>query len=196
MTEKDKMLAGQLFLPGDPELERDRRTAEDLLLKLNAIPSYERAAREGILQLLLGASHEALVNSPFNCTYGFNIHLGSCVLINTGCVILDECSVTIGSQTFIGPGVHIYTAGHPIHPSDRARPDGVFGKPVSIGERVWIGGGTRINPNLTIGHAAIIGAGAVVTKNIPDMEIWGGNPARLIRKVTEADLLHPESAGA
>lgn len=177
-TEKQKMLAGELYKPGDAELAADRRSAMLWMDRYNATQartSHERAAilREIMPEVGGGAS----IRPPFHCDYGYNISLGSGVFFNFNCVILDVVQVTIGDETQIGPGVQIVTADHPRDPEQR-RAGFEFGRPISIGSHVWIGGGAIILPGITIGDDAIVGAGAVVTRDVAAGATVVGNPAK------------------
>jgi maltose O-acetyltransferase len=183
-TEKEKMIAGELYDALDPELIQDRERARDLCQVLNASREADQALRPGILQQLLGKGGETVwMQPPFYCDYGYNIFLGERVYFNFNCIILDVCPVTIGDFTLIGPAVQIYTAGHPLNASLRRKQE--FGKPITIGSDVWIGGGAIICPGVTIGSKSVIGAGSVVTKNIPDGVLAVGNPCRVVREITE-----------
>lgn len=178
MTEKEKMIAGALYRPGDPELAVARVRAQDLMRRYNATTVGEMSERAPILDALLG-SHGAgcAIRTPFHVDYGFNIHLGEAVFFNYGCVVLDVCPVHVGDMTQIGPMVQILAADHP---RDAAARDAGFenGKPVTIGRNVWIGGGALILPGVSVGDDAIIGAGAVVTRDVAPGVTVAGNPAR------------------
>jgi maltose O-acetyltransferase len=178
-TEKEKMLAGDLYDPGAPELQADVAAAHEWLARYNAAfgtPTSER--RELLLERLAAVGEGAVVRPPFYCDYGFNISLGVGVFLNFNCVILDVVKVAIGEKTQIGPGVQILTADHPRDAAERA--SGLeFGRPIHIGRNVWIGGGAIILPGVTIGDDAVIGAGSVVTRNVPAGATAFGNPARV-----------------
>lgn len=125
---------------------------------------------------------EAYIEPTFRCDYGYNIFLGNNFFANFDCVMLDVCPIRIGDNCMLAPGVHIYTATHPIDPV--ARNSGAeLGKPVTIGNNVWIGGRAVINPGVTIGDNVVVASGAVVTKDVPDNVVVGGNPARIIKKL-------------
>ncbi|ESR27002.1 sugar O-acetyltransferase [Lutibaculum baratangense] len=181
-SEKQKMLAGEFYAPGDPELRADAARAAEWMARYNATLAWTVAARHALLSELLASVGEgAVVRPPFHCDYGFNISLGRGVFLNFGCVILDVTPVTIGDLTQVGPGVQILT---PDHPRDAAqRRQGLeFGRPIAIGANVWIGGGALIMPGVTVGDDAIIGAGAVVTRDVLPGATVAGNPARPIRQ--------------
>ncbi|AMJ60318.1 sugar O-acetyltransferase [Bosea sp. PAMC 26642] len=178
-SEKDKMLAGELYDAGDPELQADLARTRDWLVRYNAALAMPSNERRALLTERLGAvGHGCTIRPPFHCDYGFNISLGKGVFLNFNCLILDVVAVTIGERTQIGPGVQILTADHPRDAAQREA--GLeFGRPVRIGRNVWIGGGAIILPGVTIGDDAIIGAGSVVTRDVPDGATAFGNPARV-----------------
>ena len=177
-SEKQKMLAGEAYRPGDPELKADAQRAREWMVRYNATLAASPAERRVLLRELFAHVGEgAVVRPPFHCDYGQHISLGENVFLNFNCVILDVAPVVIGALTQVGPGVQFLTADHP---RDAAlRRDGVeSGLPIEIGTNVWIGGGALILPGVTVGDDAIIGAGAVVTRNVPAGTIVMGNPAR------------------
>lgn len=178
-TEKQKMLAGELYDASDPELRADMAAAHRWLARYNAALGAPAAAqRDLLLERLAAVGEGAVIRPPFHCDYGFNIRLGAGVFLNFNCVILDVVAVTIGDRTQIGPGVQILAADHPRDAAVRAR--GLeFGRPVRIGRNVWIGGGAIILPGVTIGDDALIGAGSVVTRDVPAGATAVGNPARV-----------------
>ncbi|MFC5045512.1 sugar O-acetyltransferase [Aquimarina hainanensis] len=191
-TEKQKMLAGKIYNSRDPELLEMHHKARKLLSKLNTLDSRDLETRKAILSDLLGNISEGVwVESPFFCDYGENISLGENSLINMNCVLLDVNKITIGKNVLIAPAVQIYTATHPVNPDERLVKNPTkdqatfttYGKPVTIGDNVWIGGNSTILPGVTIGNNVTIGAGSVVTKNIPDNTIAVGNPCRIVKKV-------------
>ncbi len=176
------MLAGEPYDPRDPELTRDRAQCRDLLQALNATSEHQNEERSRILSLLFGKKSDAWMQPPFYCDYGTNIILGSNVYFNFNCVVLDVAPVTIGDNVLFGPAVQIYTAGHPISASERRK--GIeFAKPITIGSDSWIGGGSIICPGVSIGDRAVIGAGSVVTRDIPSDVVAAGNPARILREL-------------
>jgi maltose O-acetyltransferase len=183
-SERQKMLAGELYDPTDAELVVARTRARELCQQLNATPEAEQDWRRRILSELLGAGGDTVwMQPPFFCDYGSNIELGERVFFNFNCVVLDVCAVRIGSFTLFGPAVQIYTAMHPTDAVLRRKQE--FGKPVEIGSDVWVGGGAMILPGVRIGSRAVIGAGSVVTRDIPDGTFAAGNPCRVIRGTTD-----------
>jgi maltose O-acetyltransferase len=185
-TEKEKMLAGELYNALDPQLLAERLRTQLLFQELNATLADDLAERSRLLRALLpNTGTELGLNSPFYCDYGTNITVGDQVFLNFNCTILDVAAVTIGSRTLLGPGVQIYTATHPLDYQERA--SGLeSAKPIVIGEDVWIGGGAILCPGVTIGDRAVIGAGSVVTKDIPADTLAVGNPCRVIRVLRPA----------
>jgi maltose O-acetyltransferase len=185
-TEKEKMLAGELYDPLDPELVVARDRARDLCQDLNATREADVEARRRILIDLFGAGGEEVwMQPPFFCDYGANIFLGKRVFFNFNCVVLDVCAVRIGDFTLFGPAVQIYTATHPLEAELRRTRE--FAKPVTIGSDVWVGGATVILPGVTIGSRSVIGAGSVVTRDIPDDVFAAGNPCRVVRSLSPAE---------
>ncbi|MCD6049295.1 MAG: maltose O-acetyltransferase [Verrucomicrobia bacterium] len=182
-TEKEKMLAGELYNAADPVLAAERRRARDLCKNLNSSADAEQELRARILRELLASAGEGVwIEPPFYCDYGSNITLGNKVYFNFNCTILDVMPVVIGDNVFCGPGVQIYTATHPIDPAER-RTGLEFAKPIEIGSDVWIGGGAIICPGVKIGPRSVIGAGSVVTRDVPADVVAAGNPCRVIRSL-------------
>jgi maltose O-acetyltransferase len=183
-TERQKMLAGELYNPLDAELVAARERARDLCRALNDTRESQQIERRRILQDLFGAGGDSVwMQPPFYCDYGSNIHLGTQVFFNFNCVVLDVCEVRIGDHTLFGPGVQILT---PLHPFDaQLRREREFGKQVQIGADVWVGGGALILAGVHIGSRAVIGAGSVVTRDVPEGVFAAGNPCRVIRDVSE-----------
>jgi maltose O-acetyltransferase len=180
LTEREKMLAGLPYHPGDRELAGLRRKAQSILRAYNATICGEDEARGALLGALLGSWNGAVIRPPFHVDYGCHIHFAEGVFVNFGCVVLDVCEVRIGARTQIGPHVQILTADHPRDADARAA--GVdSGRPIVIGADVWIGGGAIILPGVTIGDGAVVGAGAVVTRPVPAGVTVAGNPARPLR---------------
>jgi maltose O-acetyltransferase len=183
-TERERMLAGELYDPLDPELTALRGRARDLLHELNATRERDAELRRRLLADLFGRGGDtAWVQPPFFCDYGANIRLGEKVFFNFNCVVLDVCPVTVGDFTLFGPAVQIYAATHPMGAEARRAKE--FGKPVVIGSDVWVGGGAVICPGVTVGDRAVIGAGSVVTRDVPAGVFAAGNPCRVVREITE-----------
>ncbi|MCR4456313.1 MAG: maltose O-acetyltransferase [Enterobacteriaceae bacterium] len=184
-TEKQKMIAGQLYRAGDETLRADRLRARELLHHYNHSAPGEKSERRGLLAELLGKSGNAYIEPSFRCDYGYNIFLGNDFYANFDCVMLDVCPIHIGDNCMFAPGVHIYTATHPVDATERN--SGLeFGAPVTIGNNVWVGGRAVINPGVTIGNNVVIGSGSVVIRDIPDDVVVAGNPARIIKKLSSA----------
>src|SRR5882724_5103560 len=178
------MLAGELYAPLDRELVRARDRARDLCQDLNATREAQQYERRRIVRELFGAGGDTVwMQPPFFCDYGSNILLGERVFFNFNCVVLDVCQVRIGDFTLFGPAVQIYTATHPMNPVLRRKQE--FAKPIEIGSDVWVGGGAIICPGVKIGSKSVIGAGSVVTRDIPNGVFAAGNPCRFIREIME-----------
>ena len=182
--ERDRMVAGELYDALDPELVAARDRARDLCHALNQTRDAQQDERRRILGDLFGSGGDSVwMQPPFYCDYGSNIHLGTRVFFNFNCIVLDVCEVHIGDYTLFGPGAQILT---PLHPeSAQLRREREFGKPVTIGSDVWVGGGALILAGVRVGSGAIIGAGSVVTRDIPERVFAAGNPCRVIRDVRE-----------
>ena len=176
-TEKQKMLAGELYRP-DTQLAAEQLATKAWLARYNASLALPISERYAILSERIGhLGKDAVIRPPFFCDYGYNIRLGDGVFLNFNCVILDVVAVTIGDQTQIGPGVQILAADHPRDAAEREA--GLeFGRPIRIGRNVWIGGGAILLPGVTVGDDALIGAGSVVTRDVPAGATVVGNPAR------------------
>lgn len=190
MTEKERMLAGMMYCPVDEQLREEMRQGRVLTRHYNNTTEEEMAYREEILRKLLGGAGKApYIEPPFHCDYGRNIYIGDYFYANYDLIVLDVCEVRIGNNVMFGPRVGIYAAGHPLDAD--VRNSGIeFGKPVIIGDNVWIGGNVVINPGVTIGDNAVIGSGAVVTKDIPANTIAVGNPCKVLRELTEEDRIY------
>ena len=188
-TEKQRMLSGELYFAYDPELVAERLRARRLLHSYNATGPEATAERRALLLQLFGALGERFeIEPPFFCDYGANILLGERVLFNCNCVVLDVAPVTIGDHTLFGPAVQVYTVTHPLDAGLRRTRE--FAKPIDIGRDVWVGGGGAILcPGVRIGARSVIGAGSVVTRDIPADMFAAGNPCRVIRPVSEGDGL-------
>lgn len=178
-SEKDKMLNGDQYNPLDRELSKEREECALLCKQFNDSSPQEPKQRQALLKSLFGQKYQVWIEPPFHCDYGKNIKLGKQVFFNYNCVVLDAATVTIGNHVFIGPGVQIYTSTHPKDPAVR-RKFFESALPITIGNDVWIGGNAIILPGVSIGDRSIIGAGSVVTKDVPDDVTVGGNPAKII----------------
>lgn len=182
-TEKEKMLAGEIYNPADPELVRDREEARRKVRVYNQTLETEGEKRTNILKDLLGSTGENIYMEPnIRFDYGYNTYVGENFYANFDCTFLDVCEIRIGDNCMLGPNVHIYTATHPINPIER-NSGKEYGKPVNIGDNVWIGGGSIINPGVTIGDNVVIASGSVVTKDVPANVVVGGNPAKIIKQI-------------
>ena len=185
--------AGLAYI-SDENVMKEQAETRRILQKLNFM---DRSDFDGIAQIvkeLLGKSENAFINPPFYCDYGSHIEVGKNFFANYNCTIIDVAKVKIGDNCQIAPNVAVYTAGHPIHPDTRNTAY-EYGKEVTIGDNCWIGGNSVICPGVHIGNNVVIGAGSVVTKDIPDWSIAAGNPCKVIRKITEDDrrkLFHNE----
>lgn len=176
---------GMAYISDDSVMEQQKR-ARILTQKLNTMDRSDFKGLGDVVKELLGQSEGAWINPPFYCDYGFNIEVGKNFFANYNCTMLDVAKITIGDNCFMAPNVAIYTAGHPIHPDSRNSMY-EYGIPVTIGDNVWIGGNVVICPGVAIGSNCVIGAGSVVTKDIPEWSIAAGNPCRVIRKITDED---------
>ncbi|MED4227686.1 maltose acetyltransferase domain-containing protein [Neobacillus cucumis] len=184
-TEKQKMLNGELYNAADAELHSERKNARRLTRLFNDSLETDKNQRTDLLRELLGSTGENFYIEPaFRCDYGYNIHVGENFYANFDCVFLDVSEIRIGVNCLIAPGVHIYTATHPVSTKERIS-GAEYGKPVNIGDNVWIGGRAVINPGVTIGNNVVIASGAVVTKDVPNNVVIGGNPARIIKLIEE-----------
>jgi len=185
MDQRKRRDAGLPYIADEHVMEEQKR-ARRLIQELNTTDRSDFERIKEIVKELFGKSEGAFVNPPFYCDYGDHIEVGKNFFANYICTILDVAKVTIGDNCQMAPNVSIYTAGHPIHPDTR-NTGYEYGVAVSIGDNVWIGGNTVICPGVHIGSQVVIGAGSVVTKDIPDWSIAAGSPCRVIRKITEED---------
>jgi maltose O-acetyltransferase len=182
-TEKEKMLAGESYNCLDPDLEAERQKAKELLRRYNQTEAEPE--RRTILQQMLGAvGQNSIIWPPFYCSYGKNTYLGDHVFLNYMCTILDNNEVRIGNHVMIGPAVQIYTAAHDLQAEARIQGWEVA-KPIVIEENVWIGGGAILLPGVMIGRNSVVGAGAVVSRNVAANTVVAGNPARVIREIEQ-----------
>jgi maltose O-acetyltransferase len=182
-TEKEKMLAGESYNCLDPDLDAERQKAKELLQLYNLAKTMPE--RQTILEQLLGQiGQNSIIEPPFYCSYGQNIHIGDHVFLNVLCTILDCNEVHIGHHVMIGPAVQIYTAAHDLQAKTRIQGWEVA-KPIAIEDNVWIGGGAILLPGVRIGRNAVVGAGAVVSRSVPANAVVAGNPARVIREIEQ-----------
>lgn len=184
LSEKDKMLSGSLYDANyDPDLIAERKNCKVVLHEINALSPFSDEKRYELFRKILGKTNgQFIIESPFHCDYGYNIELGENFYMNVNCVILDEAKITFGNNVFIAPNCAFYTAGHPLDVEQRNR--GLeYAKPIIVGNNVWIGGNVIVVPGVTIGNNCVIGAGSVVTKDIPDNSLAVGNPCKVIRKI-------------
>lgn len=185
MTNRERRDAQMAYISDDSIME-EQKVCRRKLQKLNFMDRSDFEGIEAAVKDLLGKSDGAFINPPFYCDYGTHIESGKNLYINYNCTILDVARVKFGDNCQMAPNVAIYTAGHPIHPVSRNSMY-EYGKEVTIGDNVWIGGNVVICPGVRIGDNVVIGAGSVVTKDIPDWSVAAGNPCRVIRKITDAD---------
>lgn len=185
MTEREKMLAGQLYDALDPDLVADRFRVRALCQRLNASSDADEALRRDLCREMFGRGGDTVwMQPPFFCDYGTNIELGERVFFNFNCIVLDVCRVAIGDYTMFGPGVQILTPVHPMNAELRRKEE--YGKPVLIGSDVWVGAGALILPGVSIGSRTVIGAGSIVTRDLPCDVFAAGNPCRVIRTIDDA----------
>jgi maltose O-acetyltransferase len=182
-TEKEKMLAGEPYLAWDKELYDARIQCRKRVQKFNHTLPDSEEWKHHLQQLLPNNQGGMYVEPPFRCDYGSNIRIGKNFYANFNCTILDVNVVDIGDDVLLAPNVQIYTAGHPIDAKARVEEGIEFGLPIKIGDRVWLGGGVILCPGVTIGKNSVIGAGSVVTKDIPENVVAAGNPCRVIRTI-------------
>ena len=185
-TEKEKMIAGELYFANDPELVADRMFARSQSQIINQAESAE--LRSQLLKETFGRTGKKIYMEPvINFDYGYNIFVGENFYANFNCTFLDVSTIEIGDNCMFAPNVQLYTATHPLHPVKRN--SGLeYAKPIKIGDNVWLGGGVIVTPGVTLGNNVVVGAGSVVTKSFPDNVVIAGNPARIIKTVEEDPL--------
>ena len=181
------MLSGKLYDPSDAELSAEHDCARQLTRRYNRTTHEEPDERRAILEDLFGSvGDRCTVKPPFRCDYGYNLRVGDAFFANYDCVVLDVRRVEFGDDCMLGPGVHVYTATHPLDPAERA--SGLeYGEPVVVGDDVWVGGGAVVTPGVTIGDGAVVAAGAVVVDDVPANVAVGGNPARVVRDLADEE---------
>lgn len=188
MTEKEKCAAGLLYNANyDDELIRERIACKDLCLEYNGLKNSDTESRNTLIKKIIGSTGENLCVEPtFWCDYGYNIEVGENFYANHNLVILDCATVKFGDNVFIGPNCSFYTAGHPLEAKQRN--EGLeYAHPITIGNNVWLGGNVVVLPGVSIGNNTVIGAGSVVTKDIPENVVAVGNPCRVVKSITETD---------
>ena len=185
MNQKERRDKGLPYISDDAVFE-EQRVCRRILQRLNTVDRSDFEEIGRIVKELFGKSENAFLNPPFYCDYGSHIEVGKNLFMNYNCMIIDVAKVTIGDNCMFAPNVAIYTAGHPVHPVTRNSLY-EYGVEVTIGDNVWIGGNSVVLPGVHIGSNTVIGAGSVVTKDIPDWVIAAGNPCKVIREITEED---------
>lgn len=189
-TEKEKMLAGELYDANyNSELIAERQRCKDLCHEYNMITPSQTEKREELMRRLLGRTGERfLIEQPFYCDYGYNIEIGEDFYANVNCVILDGAKVTFGNNVFVAPNCGFYTAGHPLDIAQRN--SGLeYARPITVGNDVWIGANVAVLPGVTIGDGCVIGAGSVVTRDIPAHSLAVGNPCRVIKPLPASPMV-------
>jgi maltose O-acetyltransferase len=182
-TMRERMLAGEFYLAEDPEIGQELRRAQSLSHRLNTADPTDDGLRRALLTELLGAFGDGSeIRPPFRCDYGYQTFVGAGTFANFGLISLDVATVTIGDDVQIGPNVQLLTALHPVEPGPR-RDKWEAAKSIAIGDNVWLGGGVIVLPGVTIGANTVVGAGAIVTRDLPPNVVAVGNPARVIRTV-------------
>ena len=184
---KDRMLRGELYLADDPVLVAGMARAQALFERFNATGADERDERARLLRELLGSiGADVVIRPPFRCDYGTNITIGAGTFVNYGCLLLDCAPITIGAACQIATNVQLLTPTHPIEPGAR-RAGWEAAEPITLGDNVWLGGGVIVCPGVTIGADSVVGAGAVVTRDLPAGVVAVGNPARVLREIGDGD---------
>ena len=193
MTNKERRDAEMAYI-SDESVFEEQKECRKILQKLNFMDRSDFDGIGAVVAELFGKSDNAFVNPPFYCDYGKHIEVGKNFFANYNCTLIDVAKIKIGDNCMMAPNVSVYTAGHPVHPVSRNSAY-EYGKEVTIGDNVWLGGNTVVCPGVHIGSNVVIGAGSVVTKDIPDWCVAAGNPCKVIRKITDADakkLFHDE----
>lgn len=184
---KERMLRGELYIADDEDLAADFARAQDLVARYNATAHAEQHERDEILGELLGdVGENVVIRPPFRCEYGSRVTIGAGTFANYDLLMLDVAAITIGAACQIATRVQLLTATHPIDPEPR-RVGWESAEPIVVGDNVWLGGGVILCPGVTIGHDTVIGAGAVVTRDLPAGVVAAGTPARILREISERD---------
>lgn len=187
MNQKERMLAGLPYKGWLDGLEEERTACKKKIYRYNQIMPGQWAELDEALRELLGkAGKNAYIEPPFHCDYGWNIEVGDNFYANYNLTVLDVAKVSVGNNVMLAPNVSIYTAGHPIHPASR-NSGYEYGIPITIGDNVWIGGNVVLLPGVTVGSNSVIGAGSVVSRDIPEWVVAVGSPCRVVRRITEED---------
>jgi len=190
-SQRERMLAGDLYIAGDPELARESRRAAELVRAYNLSPR-DRATRSSILAELLGSfGEDSEIRPPFYCDYGYQTYIGARTFLNFGVVALDVARITIGDDVQIGPRVQLLTPTHPVD-AELRRAKWEAAEPIAIGDNVWLGGGVIVCPGVTIGDDTVVGAGAVVTRDLPSGVVAAGVPARVVREIQPISRATPK----
>jgi maltose O-acetyltransferase len=186
LTEREKMIAGQVYLPSDPDLVAARAEARRLARAFTGVdPAALDEQRELLSRLFAHVGERVTVEAPFHCDYGWNITLGDDVYLNAFCVLLDCAPIVIGARTQVGPGAKLCPATHSVDPGERRSGAGEYALPVTMGEDVWVGAGAYVGPGVTVGDGSVIGAGAVVVRDVPPRAVVAGVPAAVVRRIGE-----------
>ncbi|MTD39969.1 chorismate mutase [Erwinia sp. CPCC 100877] len=187
-TERQKMIDGELYFAADPELVAARKFAREQMKVINQ--EEDGYIRRQLIEETFGSTGTGCYIEPsISFDYGFNIHVGKNFYANFNSIFLDICPITIGDNCMFGPNAQLYTATHPLNPVKRN--SGLeYGKPITLGDNVWLGGNVVITPGVTLGDNVVVAAGSVVTKSFPDNCVIGGNPAKLIKEI-ESDETRP-----
>ena len=188
MHEKEKMMTSRAYLASDPQLRAERQHAKEVYYDYNTHFQAEPERCHQRLAQLLCTEHPFYIEAPFRCDYGYNLRIGKHFYANFGLVVLDGAPITIGDNVLCGPNVQLYTASHPLDASLRSA-GWEISFPITIGNNVWLGGNVVVTPGVTIGDNSVIGAGSVVTRDIPDNVVAAGNPCRILRAITVEDAV-------
>jgi maltose O-acetyltransferase len=182
---RHRMLAGELYIADDPEIRADHQRATAIVEAFNRSPAADAGERRRLLTTLLGAfGEDSEIRPPLYCDYGFQTRIGARTFVNFGLVLLDVAPITIGDDVQFGPNVQLLTATHPLEPGPR-KDKWEFAEPIAVGDNVWLGGGVIVCPGVHIGDNTVVGAGAVVTRDLPSNVLALGSPARIVRSLVD-----------